>query len=107
MEMQTLALAFLTTVTVGGLAWVFIYPLLSGEKQAEKRRASFTRSETSIRVDDRVRTRRVQVEESMKELEKPYIAFSRSAGDNPAITSPAIGPSLAANPQTRPWRISL
>lgn len=70
MEMQTLALAFLTTVTVGGLAWVFIYPLLSGEKQAEKRRASFTRSETSIRVDDRVRTRRVQVEESMKELEQ-------------------------------------
>lgn len=70
MEMQTLALAFLTTVTVGGLAWVFIYPLLSGEKQAEKRRASFAKSEPSIRVDDRVRTRRVQVEESMKELEQ-------------------------------------
>jgi tight adherence protein B len=44
MDMQTLALAFLTMVT-GGLAWVFIYPLLSGEKQAEKRRASFARAE--------------------------------------------------------------
>lgn len=70
MEMQTLALAFLTTLTVGGIAWVFVYPLLSGEKQAEKRRASFTRAEPSLRIDDRVRTRRVQVEESMKELEQ-------------------------------------
>ncbi len=42
MNMQALALAFLSAVTVGGLAWVFIYPLLSGEKQAEKRRAPFT-----------------------------------------------------------------
>jgi hypothetical protein len=59
MDMQTLALAFLTTVTVGGLAWVFIYPLLSGEKQAEKRRASFARAEpTALRVDDRARAPR-------------------------------------------------
>ena len=74
MDMQTLALAFLTTVTVGGLAWVFIYPLLSGEKQAEKRRASFARAEpTALRVDDRARVRRVQVEESMKELEQRLV----------------------------------
>ena len=70
MDMQALALAFLTTVTVGGLAWVFVYPLLSGENQAEKRRASFARTDPSLRVDDRVRSRRVQVEESMKELEQ-------------------------------------
>jgi len=70
MNMQALALAFLSAVTVGGVAWVFIYPLLSGEKQAEKRRASFARTEPSLRVDDRVRSRRVQVEESMKELEQ-------------------------------------
>jgi len=70
MDMQTLALAFLTMVTVGGLAWVFIYPLLSGEKQAEKRRAAFAQALPALRVDDRVRTRRVQVEESMKEMEQ-------------------------------------
>ena len=56
MDMQALALAFLTTVTVGGLAWVFVYPLLSGENQAEKRRASFARTDPSLRVDDRVRS---------------------------------------------------
>ena len=70
MDMQALALAFFSAVTVGGLAWVFIYPLLSGEKQAEKRRASFARAEPALRIDDRSRARRVQVEESMKELEQ-------------------------------------
>jgi tight adherence protein B len=71
MTMQSLALAFLTTVTVGGLAWVFIYPLLSGEKQAEQRRASFARTEPVVSRDERVqRSRRAQVEASVKELEQ-------------------------------------
>ena len=33
MNMQSLALAFLAATAVGGVAWVFIYPLLSGEKE--------------------------------------------------------------------------
>ncbi|MBR2120314.1 MAG: type II secretion system F family protein [Pseudomonadota bacterium] len=70
MNMQALALAFLSAVTVGGLAWVFVYPLLSGEKQAEKRVQSFARTEPALRIDDRSRTRRVQVEDSIKELEQ-------------------------------------
>jgi len=69
MNMQMLALGFLSAVTVGGLAWVFIYPSLSGEKKAEQRRASFAKAEVVPRGDDRMRSRRVQVEESMKELE--------------------------------------
>ena len=36
MNMQTLALAFLAATAIGGLAWVFLYPLLSGERKAEK-----------------------------------------------------------------------
>ena len=43
MSMQTLALAFMAATAIGGLAWVFIYPLLSGEKKAESRRASIAR----------------------------------------------------------------
>lgn len=78
MNMQALALAFLSAVTVGGLAWVFIYPLLSGEKQAEKRRSAFARTEpVALRIDDRARTRRVQVEESMKELEQRLAASKK------------------------------
>ena len=45
MKMQTLALAFLAAAAIGGLAWVFIYPLLSGQKKAEHRRATIAKPE--------------------------------------------------------------
>ena len=71
MNMQMLALAFLGFTAVGGLAWVFVYPLLSGEKKAESRRASIARPEPAARqsVDKSQRSRREQVEGSLKELE--------------------------------------
>lgn len=70
MKMQALALAFMAAVAIGGLAWVFLYPLLSGEKQAEQRRASFARTEPVARRAERAqRSRRQQVEDSLKEVE--------------------------------------
>ena len=38
--MQIIALFFLVTVAIGGVAWVFVYPVLSGERKAEKRQAT-------------------------------------------------------------------
>ena len=70
MKMQALALAFLAATAIGGLAWVFLYPLLSGEKKAENRRASIAKPEPTARqVDKTQRSRREQVEGSLKELE--------------------------------------
>ncbi len=70
MNLQTLALAFLAATAIGGVAWVFLYPLLSGERKAEQRRASFAKSEPVARRAERgQRTRRQQVEESLKEVE--------------------------------------
>lgn len=71
MKMQTLALAFLAATAIGGVAWVFLYPLLSGERKAEARRASIARSEPpSVRQAEKSqRSRREQVEGSLKELE--------------------------------------
>ena len=71
MSMQTLALAFMAATAIGGLAWVFIYPLLSGEKKAESRRASIARSEPAAarQADKSQRSRREQVEGSLKELD--------------------------------------
>ena len=70
MNMQTLALAFLATTAVGGLAWVFLYPTLSGEKKAEHRRASVAKSEPAARQSDKSqRSRREQVEGSLRDLE--------------------------------------
>jgi tight adherence protein B len=70
MNMQTLALAFLAATALGGLAWVFVYPLLSGQKKAENRRASIGKPEPAARsVDKNQRSRREQVEGSLKDLE--------------------------------------
>jgi tight adherence protein B len=70
MNMQALALAFLAATAIGGLAWVFIYPLLSGEKKAELRRASVAKPEPAARQADKSqRSRREQVEGTLKELE--------------------------------------
>ncbi|RTM11937.1 MAG: type II secretion system F family protein [Bradyrhizobiaceae bacterium] len=71
MKMQVLALAFLATAAVGGIAWVFLYPLLSGERKAENRRASISRAETpTVRQAEKTqRSRREQVETTLKDLE--------------------------------------
>src|SRR3979409_594097 len=70
MNMQMLALGFLCAIAGGGLAWVFLYPLLSGEKKAESRRASVSRAEPVARQTDKAqRSRREQVEGSLKEVE--------------------------------------
>jgi len=62
MNMQALALASLAAVAIGGIAWVFLYPLLSGEKKAESRRATVAKSEPVARnVDKNQRSRREQV----------------------------------------------
>jgi tight adherence protein B len=69
-NMQTLALAFLSATAIGGLAWVFLYPALSGEKKAESRRASVARAEPAARQTDKnQRSRREQVEGSLKDLD--------------------------------------
>jgi tight adherence protein B len=70
MKMQTLALAFLAAAAIGGIAWVFLYPLLSGEKKAESRRATVAKPEPTARTADKnQRTRREQVEGSLRDLE--------------------------------------
>lgn len=70
MPIETMALAFLAATAIGGVAWVFIYPLLSGERKAEQRRASIARPETVVRSQDRgQRSRRQQVENSLREVE--------------------------------------
>jgi tight adherence protein B len=70
MKMQTLALFGMVTTAIGGVAWVFIYPLLSGERKAEQRRASIARTEPVVRTSRvQQRSRREQVEESLKDLD--------------------------------------
>jgi tight adherence protein B len=70
MDIRTLALSFLATTAVGGVAWVFLYPILSGERQAEKRRESVARTQPVARSACGQKSRREQIEDSLKELER-------------------------------------
>jgi len=70
MKMQTIALFGMVATAIGGVAYVFIYPLLSGERKVEQRRASVARAEPVARVTrTQQRSRREQVEETLKEID--------------------------------------
>lgn len=72
MDMQVVAVSFLAAVAAAGAVWVFVYPFLSGERQAERRKASLARPEPVQRVSaarGAPKARREQVEETLKDLE--------------------------------------
>jgi tight adherence protein B len=65
-----MALFGMVATAIGGVAYVFIYPLLSGERKVEQRRASVARAEPAARVTrTQQRSRREQVEETLKEID--------------------------------------
>jgi tight adherence protein B len=70
--LQTLAIFLLTAFCAGAVAWVLLYPYLSGEKEAEKRMLSVAKpGPASSKINSRaVKTRREQVEATLKDLEE-------------------------------------
>src|SRR5262245_29563150 len=72
--MNMIALFFLVSIAIGGVVWVFVYPILSGEKKAEARKESVTRAAPVVRAATAAarsqKSRREQVEGSLKELEQ-------------------------------------
>ncbi len=69
--MNSLALFFLASVAVGGLAWVFLYPILSGERKAEQRMANVAKNEPAARVGrGNQRSRRDIIENTLKEFDE-------------------------------------
>jgi tight adherence protein B len=71
--MNMYVLFILVTVAIGGVAWVFVYPLLSGERNTERRMASVSRSEPmASRRPARAaqKSRREQVEGTLKDMEE-------------------------------------
>ncbi|MDX3807409.1 type II secretion system F family protein [Bosea thiooxidans] len=71
MNTSTLAVAVLAMLAVGGVFYALLYPTLSGEKRAEKRRKEFA-SPTAVRGLDReaqARMKRGQIAQSLKEIE--------------------------------------
>jgi tight adherence protein B len=71
MSTQTLAVAFLAATAIGGVAYVFLYPILSAQQKAEQRKASVARAQPAARIAPvrGQKSRREQVEDSLKDLE--------------------------------------
>jgi tight adherence protein B len=71
--MDSIAVFFLAAIAVGGVAYVFVYPILSGERKTEKRFASVARAEPAARaVRGQQRSRRDVVESTLKEFEERH-----------------------------------
>jgi len=73
--MQNIALFALVTVAMGGVAWVFLYPLLSGERKAEQRKETLVRpgaATTARTARNTQKSRREQVEGTLKELDERH-----------------------------------
>src|SRR6202022_216779 len=71
--MQNMPMFFLVAVAIGGVAWVFLYPVLSGEKKAEKRQQSVVRAYPAAPAARTARNqqkpRREQIEATLKQVE--------------------------------------
>jgi tight adherence protein B len=71
--MQTIALFFLASLAVGGVAWVFLYPILSGERQAETRMANVAKAEPQERAArGSQKSRRDVIENTLKEFDERH-----------------------------------
>jgi tight adherence protein B len=97
MPSQTLLVFLFGAAAAGGLLWVFLYPILSGERQAEKRKASVAGSERATRAaGPRAggKSRREQVEESLKELE-----LRKKRSRNPPLPMRLLQAGLSWSPR--------
>jgi tight adherence protein B len=69
--METYGIFFMVATAIGGVAWVFLYPIISGERKAERRMASVARSEPAARpTRGAQKPRREQIEGTLKQLEE-------------------------------------
>ena len=71
--MNSFAVFFLVAVAFGGVAYVFLYPMLSGEKATEKRVATVAKARPAARaVRGQPKSRRDSVEHTLKEFEERH-----------------------------------
>jgi tight adherence protein B len=65
-------LFFLVATAIGGVAWVFVYPFLSGERRTERRMANVARSEPMAgrQVRGPQKPRREQIEGTLRDAEE-------------------------------------
>ncbi len=77
--MESYGLFFLVALAIGGVLWVFVYPILSGEQKAERRVASVARTEPMARQTRAAPKARRDIEGTLKEIDDRAKAKKRVA----------------------------
>jgi len=71
--MESIAVFFLAATAVGGVAYVFLYPILSGEKKTEQRVATVAKAAPAARATrNQPKSRRDSIENTLKEFEERH-----------------------------------
>ncbi|HEY6859112.1 MAG TPA: type II secretion system F family protein [Pseudolabrys sp.] len=71
--MQAIAVFFLAAAAIGGVVYVFVYPILSGERKAEQRMQSVAKTEPLARVArGSQKSRRDDIESTLKAIEERH-----------------------------------
>ena len=71
--MQAIAVFFLAAAAIGGVVYVFVYPILSGERKAEQRMQSVAKAEPLARAArGSQKSRREAIELTLKEVEERH-----------------------------------
>ena len=71
--MQAIAVFFLAAAAIGGVVYVFVYPILSGERKAEQRMQSVAKTEPLERATrGSQKSRREAIELTLKEIEERH-----------------------------------
>lgn len=97
--MTTLAISVMAFVAIGGVAWVFIYPLLSGERTAAKRIKSVAAKEQPTRA---VRQRANEADKRRKQLQTTLsdLEAKQKAANKPPLRQRLLQAGLKWTPRT-------
>lgn len=73
-NLQGLAIGFTVMVAIGGIAYVFLYPYLSGDARANERQKALSSNLPNVRVSAKSSTddRRDKVTKALKDLDQKY-----------------------------------
>ena len=88
--MQNMPIFILVAVAIGGVAWVFLLPILSGEKKAQQRKQSVVRAQPAVparAARGPQKPRREQIEATLKQVEERR---AKSASLNMRITQAGL-----------------
>jgi tight adherence protein B len=76
--MDMIAVFFLASLAVGGVVYVFVYPIMSGERKAEQRMANVAKAEAVARVArGSQKSRRDVIENTLKEFDERHKSNKR------------------------------